>query len=53
LGRYRDRQQGGLISLLLFFLKKESRMKMIFEGYDRVVWTGFIWLRIETSGGFF
>jgi hypothetical protein len=36
------RQQRDLISLLCFFkIKKE----------DRWVWTGFIWLRIRTSGG--
>jgi hypothetical protein len=26
-------------------------LKLIFEKEDRVVWAGFIWLRIWTSGG--
>jgi hypothetical protein len=26
-------------------------LKWIIEGYDKVVWTGSIWLRIGTSGG--
>jgi hypothetical protein len=28
----------------------EDNTKWILEKYDRVVWTGFIWLRIGTSG---
>jgi hypothetical protein len=26
-------------------------LRWILERYDGVVWTGFIWLRIRTSGG--
>jgi hypothetical protein len=26
-------------------------LKRIVEKYDEVVWTGLIWLRMETSGG--
>jgi hypothetical protein len=28
----------------------EDNIKIILEKYSGVVWTGFIWLRIETSG---
>jgi hypothetical protein len=28
-------------------------LKWILKRYDEVVWTGLIWLRIETSGGLF
>jgi hypothetical protein len=30
----------------------EDNITWILEKYDGVVWTGFIWLRIGTSGGF-
>jgi hypothetical protein len=27
-------------------------LRWILEGQDGVMWTGFIWLKMETSGGF-
>jgi hypothetical protein len=31
--------------------RREDIIKWIWEKYDAVDWTGFIWLRIGTSGG--
>jgi hypothetical protein len=32
---------------------RERNIKIIFKDWDMRVWTGFIWLRIGTSGGAF
>jgi hypothetical protein len=31
--------------------RREDNIKMVFKKWDGVVWTGFVWLWIETSGG--
>jgi hypothetical protein len=45
------RKHGDLISILLFFLSKGSRLiEVIFEKQDEVVWTGCICLNLKSSG---
>jgi hypothetical protein len=50
-GIHRHTQHGDRISLLSFSQNKESMLKMNIKICGGRVWTGFIWLRIRTSGG--
>jgi hypothetical protein len=45
------RKLGGMIPLGIPRRKWEDNIKMILEKYEGVVWIGFFWLGIGTSGG--